>query len=657
MALTYGFYNSYAGDRKYDAMQVSELFDGLVSDGIIPNQGQLFAVTAGGGMTVNVGTGRAWFFHSWTKNDSTMVINIPVSDISRPRTDAVVLEINRDESVRANSILVITGTPSVNAIKPTLTNTDKIRQVPLAYVTVKAGVTEIKAENIENMVGRSPTVFAKGLLETASLDTLWSQWKGEFDEWFENIKLQLSGDTITNLQRQIDALDTKKVNVSDKASNSAAISGNSTTTWMTPASTKAAINANSSTLILADGTYTLRKSYGIMPSAASEMVAHGSVSAYDAGNFYVMSSSSSAGIYSHTFSKTTGAVKTVRDDSYYSTILTSLHAGGNSDYFIMQHSTTNRIALCTVNSSGNITALRQYSYSFSYGLFSHSFVPAMSARWVLLMDHKGGKYAVSLTSDSVVPVTVSSGSNGFYYAVGFVGDYFVQVTSISSSTVVLKYTNLSNGSTGTSNCSFNGLEYDSLYKESGVVLLGNDSVYGYLHGCYNTIYGSRSFTIRSYNTVSYSGTQGIDFSKFNINHDCTLYNYAGQCVAPRGDNNIYYITYNNGISAITQYNSEDTCVALSKNYALLVRKFSNVPGSGPVDASYKALNIRTGVGTLLIPVSPVFRGAEAFNIYPVMLSSYDYFGLLYVLYASDQYYAALSIYDLGHSDTPVVAVK
>lgn len=207
MALTYGFYNSYKGDRKYNAEQISELFDGVLKDGIIPSQGQLFAVTtADDGMQINVGTGRAWFNHTWTKNDSVMVLTLPQSDITRDRWDAVVLEVNHSEDVRANAIKIVSGDPEVNPEKPSLINTDKVHQYPLAYILVKAGGETIEAEDIENAVGLEPTVFATGVLETVSLDALWSQWAGEWKAWFATIKLQLSEDIVANLQYQIEEL-------------------------------------------------------------------------------------------------------------------------------------------------------------------------------------------------------------------------------------------------------------------------------------------------------------------------------------------------------------------------------------------------------------------------------------------------------------------
>lgn len=205
MALTFGFYNSLKGDRKYNAEQMSEIFDGILKDGIIPNIGQLFAVqSANNGMQITVGTGRAWFNHTWTKNDSVMVLTVPDSDITRPRYDAVVLEVNHEENVRANSIKIVTGVPEVNAVKPTLVNSERVHQYPLAYIHVQAAVEEITASDIENMVGLTPTVFATGILRQASLDELWAQWKGDWETWFASIKLQLTGDVVTNLQYQID---------------------------------------------------------------------------------------------------------------------------------------------------------------------------------------------------------------------------------------------------------------------------------------------------------------------------------------------------------------------------------------------------------------------------------------------------------------------
>lgn len=647
MALTYGFYNSYAGDRKYDAMQVSELFDGLVSDGIIPNIGQLFAVTAGGGMTVNVGTGRAWFFHSWTKNDSIMTLDIPVSDISRPRTDAVVLEINRDEAVRANSIFILTGTPSVNAIKPTLTNTDKICQVPLAYITVKAGAEEIKAENIENMVGRSPTVFAKGLLETASLDTLWSQWEGEFDTWFENIKMQLSTDTVTNLQRQIDALNTNKVNVSDKASNSVAISGTSTTKWMTPAATKAAIDSNSSKLILSDGTYVLKRSYGVVPSVIAKQVLGSGTNArtiIDCGNFYVYYNLDA--IYS--VNKKTGAVKGLA--SLYDQLVTNLGPSGHPDKILAQNSETYKLAVIKVSGTGTISTYSTSAFTFSDRLSTVIF----GKDHVLVKNYLKGTpfYAITVPTLSVSDVT-SICDASFTYGKGFVGDYFIGITDIAASpSVTIRYMNLSNGSSGTNTCAFSGTPFSTdivgTMKMNWVAVYGNDNTSGYLHGSYATASGSKSLTIRSPSSVTSNGYAAPN--NLGTGQLFPSFNYAGQYVYAIKDKGIYKLSAN-GFTSFSIH-AEGYPAAFLKDNVIFRPQENN-----SYSTSYWALNISTGVITPLLSLVPnYFIGS--LNYYATAISSSDnYCGVNLYQSASGFDASNLFIYDLDSFDTPVVAIK
>lgn len=242
MAFTFGFFNSLKGDRRYNAEQFGELFDGILRDGVLASIGQVFAVTtANNGMQINVGTGRAWFNHTWNKNDSVMVLTVPNSDTTRARYDAVILEVNQNDEVRANSIKIVQGEPLVNPLKPSLVNTEKIHQYPLAYIRVEAGVEVIAASKIENMVGREPTVFATGVLEAVKIDALWAQWNGEFTEWFDNIKAQLSGNIATNLQNQIDSL---RSSIPLKATDAETLTGTNTTKYTTPSGVKAAIDSS-----------------------------------------------------------------------------------------------------------------------------------------------------------------------------------------------------------------------------------------------------------------------------------------------------------------------------------------------------------------------------------------------------------------------------
>ena len=180
---TYGFYNSVSGDRKYDAKQISSIFDGIIKDGIFASIGTAMQVEAAGGLAVKVGIGRAWFNHTWSLNDAIMPLGMPNSDSVFNRIDAIVLEVNSGDTVRENSIKIVQGIPATNPARPTLLNQDPIWQHPLAYIYRPMGSTEILASQITNMVGSEETPFVSGVLQTITLDQVLGQWRGELDEF------------------------------------------------------------------------------------------------------------------------------------------------------------------------------------------------------------------------------------------------------------------------------------------------------------------------------------------------------------------------------------------------------------------------------------------------------------------------------------------
>ncbi|MCK9326179.1 MAG: hypothetical protein M0P69_11870 [Bacteroidales bacterium] len=194
MALTYGFYNSQNGDRTYDAADISSIFDGILNDGVFMSIGDAFIVSAANGMQVTVGSGRAWFDHTWTYNSVASLHAIAPAEIVLNRLDTVVLEINASEEVRANSIKVIKGTPASNPIAPALINTELVHQYPLANVYVGANVTEIIPANITNRVGTAACPLSTGILETLDSAPLLAQWNSAFtvhsQDWVDQMAVQ-----------------------------------------------------------------------------------------------------------------------------------------------------------------------------------------------------------------------------------------------------------------------------------------------------------------------------------------------------------------------------------------------------------------------------------------------------------------------------------
>lgn len=262
MSVSSGFFNSLNGDRKYNAAQMSAIFDGLIIDGVFASIGTAFAVKAVGGLTVNVGIGKAWFDHTWTVNDSILPMTAPEAEVLLDRIDAVVLEVNGMESVRNNTIKFVKGNPSSAPSRPTLTNEGNVHQYPLCYIYRKYGTAVINQADITPMVGTESTPFVTGILQTISLDELLGKWQDELDRftdarskevddwiaqeesdftawfnkmkadlqqeqtvldqwiaseqadflaWYNQMKDQLSGDVAGNLQLEIDKEEVKRI--------------------------------------------------------------------------------------------------------------------------------------------------------------------------------------------------------------------------------------------------------------------------------------------------------------------------------------------------------------------------------------------------------------------------------------------------------------
>ena len=262
MSVSSGFFNSLNGDRKYNAAQMSAIFDGLIIDGVFASIGTAFAVKAAGGLTVNVGIGKAWFDHTWTVNDSILPMTAPEAEVLLDRIDAVVLEVNGMKSVRNNTIKFVKGNPSSAPSRPTLTNEGNAHQYPLCYIYRKYGTAVINQADITPMVGTESTPFVTGILQTISLDELLGKWQDELDRftdarskevddwiaqeesdftawfnkmkadlqqeqtvldqwiaseqadflaWYNQMKDQLSGDVAGNLQLEIDKEEVKRI--------------------------------------------------------------------------------------------------------------------------------------------------------------------------------------------------------------------------------------------------------------------------------------------------------------------------------------------------------------------------------------------------------------------------------------------------------------
>ena len=186
MAITYGFFNSLNGDRTYDADQMSEYFDGLVSNGVYESVGgglQVLAVSEG--MAVNVSTGRALINCKWLNNSAVLTLDITAAHAILNRWTAVIVRL--DIVNRLMTITTKDGTPATDPVKPPMQSDASMIEMCLAYVYVAADSGSISQADITDMRGTNLCGWVTGLIEQVDTATLFLQWQTAFNNYYQQM--------------------------------------------------------------------------------------------------------------------------------------------------------------------------------------------------------------------------------------------------------------------------------------------------------------------------------------------------------------------------------------------------------------------------------------------------------------------------------------
>ena len=185
MAWTSGFFNSVNGDRVYNAQQMSEIFEGLITDGVYASVGNKMAVQPNSGMTIQIATGRGWFGKRWVDNDAPYLTTLEASDVTLNRYAAICVRVDTTDSVRSATPYIKYSEYATTPVKPVMTRTETIKEYCLAYVYIGAGVSNITAANIEDTRGNTALCgWVTGLIEQLNSSTLFTQWEAIFNDWF-----------------------------------------------------------------------------------------------------------------------------------------------------------------------------------------------------------------------------------------------------------------------------------------------------------------------------------------------------------------------------------------------------------------------------------------------------------------------------------------
>ena len=197
--VTYGFFDSIDGDRKYSADDISNFFLKLISDGVFATPANSMQVLASSGMTIKVSPGWGFIKCKWINNDADCFLTLDQSDMILNRADRIVLRLNRIN--RNIEIAVKKGTPAENAYAPELQRDETIWELSLAYVFVWAGQTEIIQANIGDERGYSELCgWVTGLIQQIDTTSLFAQYDSAFWNLFNRMQDSSIPDMLKRLE-------------------------------------------------------------------------------------------------------------------------------------------------------------------------------------------------------------------------------------------------------------------------------------------------------------------------------------------------------------------------------------------------------------------------------------------------------------------------
>ena len=179
-------------DRDYPAQSFADMFALFIGNGVFGSPTNQLKVIPGTGLNVIVTPGWAFINGTWYHNDTEKIISVPANSGSTSRIDSI--KVRFTSANRESLALGFVGETSV-------TRTAAYYDLKLAEYVVPVGAVEISAANItDTRMNESVCGFVKGLMEVETTEDLFAQYEAIFDEWFDSVKGQVTGDLAIRLQ-------------------------------------------------------------------------------------------------------------------------------------------------------------------------------------------------------------------------------------------------------------------------------------------------------------------------------------------------------------------------------------------------------------------------------------------------------------------------
>ena len=216
MSYKYGFFDSVDlgngnYDRVYSSAEFSHYWALLVGNGVFiqPSTSLNVVATTPVSMRIKVLPGTGWIkgHYLTIPDDMDEPIDVPVADPSLPRIDSIIMALNNND--RDMKLYVRSGTAAVSPTAVTLQRNDGVWELELAQITIAAGAGNITQQAIRDMrTDPDRCGIVTGLIDQFDVSGFFTAARASFEEWFENVRVELDGNVAGNLYNRIDRLGT-----------------------------------------------------------------------------------------------------------------------------------------------------------------------------------------------------------------------------------------------------------------------------------------------------------------------------------------------------------------------------------------------------------------------------------------------------------------
>ena len=185
-------------DRTYLAEDFAAYFSSFIGNGVFPDPSTGLQLTAGTGMQVSLGSGKAWINGYYYVNTSACLFTLDTADGVLNRIDSVV--IRWDKTARSITAAVKKGAYAVTPAAPSLTRTEDVYELEVAEVSVSAGSTSIsQSDIIDTRQNTSLCGIVAGVVDQIDTTGLFAQYNSAFQAFMASIEGTLSDDAAGNL--------------------------------------------------------------------------------------------------------------------------------------------------------------------------------------------------------------------------------------------------------------------------------------------------------------------------------------------------------------------------------------------------------------------------------------------------------------------------